>query len=705
MKFNGKNQIKTFLTVTCLLAVAAFGSGQAMAAGKTKATAATVPLTEAGNKLEAQYSERLAALRVELAKALPAISEQKQATLKEARAATVAAEKMAGTAQKSADKIKEAKAAVDHAKFKWIAGADKDIAKAQAALKQATTEAEREAAQKNLAKAQTDREAGVKALAERQAALDKAQVDAARSTQASKAAQEALVQAQTKELNAAKAILADIGTFLASDTLDAKLVEGTVLAEATPRGLAEFAQQGKAQEALVAKLLANEKLMKEMLEAGGAKAGKYGQAMQIYADIQKASARATEGIFHRLALGTSLEHAVPIAQRLAETETKTPTMVDPVKRYRHYEKAYLDGELDPAFKDMTAWECRYIVDSYAPDSILAWGREMLRNYRPDHVLNPDYGWRYSGAVRTDVAYRHSQEYTDLASLQFFQNIIRNGGICGRRAFFGSYICKSFGIPTWGVAQHAHAALGRWTPAGWVVNFGANWGFSWYDGRQGADFLLETQGRKHPQDYLKVLRAQWVGSALGEKKRESFKPGSGGLWNVLALFENKIIVAEAKSTQLAALGQELAEANESAETKAMTVAKANITEADKKVSIAPNGVIKIPAAAVKGAQVMPSFLGGQQATCGGGACSFEVAVPTAGKYSLAAQVVTVHGEMSLPVTVNSSKNSVEMAIPYTCGQWQATQPVEVALVKGENVLSFSKPTSSFTIKQFTLTPAK
>ena len=63
-----------------------------------------------------------------------------------------------------------------------------------------------------------------------------------------------------------------------------------MLAEATPRGLAEFAQQGKEQEALVQQLLADDNLMKHMLEAGGAKAGKYGQAMKIYTDIQKTSA-------------------------------------------------------------------------------------------------------------------------------------------------------------------------------------------------------------------------------------------------------------------------------------------------------------------------------------------------------------------------------------------------------------------------------
>ena len=63
-----------------------------------------------------------------------------------------------------------------------------------------------------------------------------------------------------------------------------------------------------------------------------------------------------------------------------------------------------------------------------------------------------------------------------------------------------------------------------------------------------------------------------------------KPGSGGLWNLLALFEKKVIVAEAKPVELAALGTELGEANESKATKAEAVAKATITDADKKIVV-------------------------------------------------------------------------------------------------------------------------
>ena len=63
-----------------------------------------------------------------------------------------------------------------------------------------------------------------------------------------------------------------LNKFLASDALDAKFAKYVVLLEATPQGLAEFAQQGKEQAALVEKMLADADLMKQMLVADGANA-------------------------------------------------------------------------------------------------------------------------------------------------------------------------------------------------------------------------------------------------------------------------------------------------------------------------------------------------------------------------------------------------------------------------------------------------
>ncbi len=695
----------------------ALGFGTPLAAQpRGKAPPNATPLTATGEKLQAQYAAMLTALQTEIAKPLPNVPETKKADLVKAREALKVTETAANTAQSSQAKINTAKALVAHAKNKWIGGAEKGIAAAQAALKKATTEAARDAAKNDLAKWQANKQDGIKALQERQKALDQALLDEANVNAKSKASQAALAQAQANEWKAIESILADLQPILSSDKLDAQLIRGTVLAKATPRGLAEFAQQGKEQAALVDQLLADDNLMKQMLIAGGAEFGKYGPAMEIYTAIQKASPKARDGVFQRLALATSLEHAVPIKQSNALTATDAPTIVDPVKRYLHYEKAYLDGELDPAFKNFSVWEYRMVVGCDAPDSILAWGREMLRNYRPDHIYNPDYGWRYSGTVRTEVKYGSECVKDDLPSLNVYQNIPKDGGVCGRRAFFGRFILRSFGIPTWGVTQKAHAAVGHWTPKGWVVNLGAGFQHSWWDKdespRSGSDFLLETQARTQPKEYLKVLRAQWVSHIFGEQEFNDRKRVVGGFWSNMAHFQARTIAINTKAVALGPLGQELGEANESDAAKAKTVPKVAITAADQKLNVNKDGVITIPSVACNKptgpVAAMKSFSGGMQLHASGGfKAQYVIDAPQAGKYTLAARVATVHEGQKFLFAANDANSAVEVAVPYSIGMWQQSNPIEVVLVTGLNVLQVALKEGSrgVAIKDFTLTPVK
>ncbi len=412
--------------------------------------------------------------------------------------------------------------------------------------------------------------------------------------------------------------------FLASDALDAKLAKYVVLLDATPKGLAEFAQQGKAPAALIEQLLADDELMKQMLVADGAKGGKYGPAMKIYTDIQKASRRAKDGVLQRLAVGTSLEHAAPI--RLGRHTPAGGPTVDPVKRYLQFEKAYLGGELDPAFKRLTAWDLRFVVNGYERDEVLIWGREMLRNYRPDHIYNPDYGWRYVGLVRSDVRYGSGDVKYDRPELRFFQNILMNGGICGRRAFFGRFILRAFGIPTTARSERGHAALVHWTPKGWVPCLGAGWGggfagpigynYAAHGRTSDLDFLAVTQGRATGKPYMQVVRARSIGDVLGERRAWGFKAGVTGTWNGIALRIQQQIIKEAKAVTLAALGEDIGEANEP--TIAVKVMASPVTPKDRKIIYGENGIISIPAAAYSKPAgntpevfAMKSFAGGLQ----------------------------------------------------------------------------------------------
>ncbi len=294
----------------------------------------------------------------------------------------------------------------------------------------------------------------------------------------------------------------------------------------------------------------------------------------------------------------------------------------------------------------------------------------------------------------------------------YQNIPKDGGVCGRRAFFGRFILRSFGIPVWGVTQHKHAALSHWTPKGWVINLGAGFHASWWDKddapRSGTDFLLETQAREKGSDYFKVLRAQWVSRILGEQAYNDRKQIEGGFWSSAAHLQAVALAAHA--VELGPLGQELAEANEPEEKQA--IAPAPVKESDQHVVASRERVITIPSVAhgksTPSVAAVKSYSGGMQINCKGGFnTQYEFEAPQAGKYALTARVATLQEGQTFLFAPNDARQPAEVAVPYTVGMWQLTKPVEVTLVKGKNALKFAVKgaSRSVTIKEFTLTPVK
>jgi len=243
-----------------------------------------------------------------------------------------------------------------------------------------------------------------------------------------------------------------------------------------------------------------------------------------------------------------------------------------------------------------------VVNGDEPDETLAWGREMLRNFRPDHIFNTNEGWRYVSIVSTDVKYGSENVKYDRPELQRYQNILMNGGVCGRRAFIGRFILRAFGIPTTARPSSGHGALAHWTPDGWVVCLGGGWGCGWASGpynrgggrKADLDFLAITQARANREAFLKVKRAQWAGDVLGEKRTYGESEGTPAFWNGVALRTQRAIIEESKAVTLDAVGEDLGEANEP--TVAEKVMASPVTPEDRNITYGPRGVISIPAAA-------------------------------------------------------------------------------------------------------------
>jgi len=203
-----------------------------------------------------------------------------------------------------------------------------------------------------------------------------------------------------------------------------------------------------------------------------------------------------------------------------------------------------------------------------------------------------------------------------------QNILMNGGICGRRAFFGRFILRSFGIPTTARPSQGHGALCHWTPdQGWVTNLGPGWSAGWTKTRyrKDLDFLATTQARTNPEAYWKVKRAQWIGDVHEEQRiygeLDDRAEKSLGFWYgvshkvqkaiIDAFPDKKVKVLQCSASHKPTIAEKVLAEKEPADAKTIQY---DTPEA---------GTITIPAAAIvnpggtKDVQIMKSFLGGLQ----------------------------------------------------------------------------------------------
>jgi hypothetical protein len=520
----------------------------------------------------------------------------------------------------------------------------------------------------------------------------------------------AFVEKQKEVLAAARVVLKDIEPFLAGGEEQAVMARFALLTHATPNRLAAFAQQGEEEKALIDKLLNDDKLVVQVMTMEGASGGNYGQAMRNYTAIQKASERSHEGFFQVWALAASLQYTdetyvypgVPAAESL-------------VKYYLNYLKAYDDGILDPAFSQLggTGWDYRFVFpDSYTLEDI-DWIRKAIRNYRPD-LTRVDHDWRYCRIVKTDVPYCSGVDRDGMpGELSNIQKYFLEGGICGPRAFVGQLSCYAFGIPARRAPSTGHAAMARWTPDGWTTVLGPHFSFCSVNGLPGLEFLLMSQCHKQPEPYKQVLNCEWLGNAMGENGVTGFG-SDGGFWKLLAFYRKLALVEDAAIKDVGVTGEELAESNDEAAPE--EVNQIELTDAQKTITIDTDGVITIPPGAAE-STVNTDKLAFMQTIDGGdvqvhyslgGArpemLKYKVEAPADGKYELTAEVCTLTMGREFMLRLNR-RTLVNIALPYTKGDWAETKPVLLDLKQGANSFQFTvkAPNKGLSIRKFKLKP--
>lgn len=471
--------------------------------------------------------------------------------------------------------------------------------------------------------------------------------------------------------------------------------------------LAKYSVRSKECAMDVSNFLQDGNLLQEILYNGGPKNQMYGPMMDIYQKILQASHLAKRGvvsndIYHRLALATALEHAVPIY--IFDTQI----VIDPLERYQHYERAYINHELDPYFSALSVLELRMVINCDASNDEIAWCREMLRNYRPDHIFDRNDQWKYCMIVKSDVRYKQPEWAPSGNGPRTYQQLISGGGKCGPRAWFGRFVCKAFGVPTWGVRQPGHAAMSRWSPSGWYICLGGpNWKKSYWENKRGEDFEVDVKARECVESYNVVFWLECFAAVTVDPSQKQF-------WMNLSKLKKREIAASVTKMQ-----PRCPEPLDIRKVSALTKQSLDWYKMDDGLDStvrhdACGGnilVLEAGSSITHGSNNKVIFMKSihQQLLVHlteDGSISYEIKMNCDTVYTLVVHVVTVHSNPSplrLQVVNGESKADYVIKIPYTKGYRDTTVGIEIELYAGMNKLRFYRQSGlGLTIEKFELT---
>jgi len=502
------------------------------------------------------------------------------------------------------------------------------------------------------------------------------------------------------------------------------LVKGAIIAQATPEKLASFASKGKKNKKLLKRLFGDTQLMKEMLLHGGASKYEYGEAIRIFVEcmkVDKASKQKTaendedeenadfeddewSRVHRKVALACALELASSVR------EFDTAINVDPIARYKHFIEAHRSGELDPSFPFFSVWEMRQIVNCDAPNEQMSWCRNMVMSYVPHLTCLTDVNLRYVYLLHSDVRIRKP---TWTGSPRTYPMVLSGGGNESVNSWFGRFMLKSFGLPSWGSKFRRKEGYTRWTPEGWVALNGADWDNCSWQGKTGKDFKTEVEARNKapPEEYFKrLVTLQCLAdivdgdpNQIPENEKDVLHPER--MWRSMAIVSMELLFQTepevVRTFKREGVGLVVTNCEKYLE-------KFQKDAPDKEIKYSKkHDRLLVPACrhGFKGGNtiVIDSFEGGKQLNfVADGAVEYEVPDNTPSKtYTLTCEICTVSSKQ-VPMMFKSRDDAepIEILIPYTQGEWQETNGIDVE-IEGGATLRFARPAGSLglAVKKF------
>lgn len=525
------------------------------------------------------------------------------------------------------------------------------------------------------------------------AAAATADIDAAISSGDFAGCQTALAERLAGKLpaDAAGVTVAAVEQLVADPAMRTALGQWQFIAKLGADKLAAFAKGGPANAEFLAWILKSPDVMDAFLLAavptGFAKRDEnsYGidaAALGIWKTIHDADPDAKSGMCLRLAMATAL--APPPAQ-----SGYSKLAIEPLARYRHFKAAAQAGELAENFKNLTVWEYSKIVCADQSDAELAWGRQMIDEFRPDLregarvVEMVSSVWRRNSPV----------PYTGM------QAMLQGGGKCGPRSTFGVFINRANGIPAIGVAQPAHACVAwRAVDGTWQVGYGKGWGASRLDGVTGPEFVEGVTARASVKYFALVEHARWLGTAAATTAAGKEKGAA-----VLALAQKMMRESPASVGDLSkSFRPEEAEADPGASGASTATAPATAAQppaGPPQPAKAVDGVIRVTSAAFSKTDG-EGMWGGPRGVLRGRSrgtdgeflvhfpqaqkncwAEYLVDAPQKGVYEIVVTASAVNDGQILEAGSEHYNKTAFVRVPMSHGLWAAAPPAEIKLNEG------------------------